>query len=51
VNQGLQLHDRAEKKRQADPAAANALYREAISAYQVSPPCAAFYAPAVHPNP
>jgi hypothetical protein len=35
VNHGLQLHDRAEKRRQADPAAACALYREAISAYQV----------------
>jgi hypothetical protein len=35
VNQGLQLHDRAEKRRQADPAAACALYREAIAAYQV----------------
>ena len=35
VNQGLQLHDRAEKRRQADPAAACALYREAIAAYKV----------------
>ena len=36
MNQGLQLHDRAEKRRQADPAAACALYREAICAYQAA---------------
>ena len=35
VNQGLQLHDRAEKRRQANPADASVLYREAIAAYQV----------------
>jgi hypothetical protein len=35
VNQGLQLHDRAEKRRQANPAEASVLYREAIAAYQV----------------
>ena len=33
MNNGLQLHDRAEKKRKDDPAAACALYREAIGAY------------------